>query len=83
MGNAALVGLLMSPLAFADGFPKVVRDQLRLQSAGSSTGASQLHTLVLLDREIDFVTPMLTQLTYEGAFERRLLTASKPLCRLA
>ena len=35
-------------------------------SAAFSAGKSGIHTAIVLDRNLDLVTPMLTQITYEG-----------------
>lgn len=35
-------------------------------SSPSTTAASRIDHLVLLDREVDVVTPMMTQITFEG-----------------
>ena len=43
------------------------------QYAGcSSAGSDGIDEMVLLDREIDVVTPMCTQLTYEGLIDETL-----------
>lgn len=33
------------------------------------TPSSSIENLIIIDREIDFVTPLLTQLTYEGLID--------------
>eukprot|EP00163_Fabomonas_tropica_P032762 TRINITY_DN8359_c0_g1_i1.p1 TRINITY_DN8359_c0_g1~~TRINITY_DN8359_c0_g1_i1.p1 ORF type:complete len:600 (+),score=140.03 TRINITY_DN8359_c0_g1_i1:778-2577(+) len=49
---------------------KAVRDMiLRMQAERSNDGppvASEIDTLILLDRDVDLFTPLCTQLTYEG-----------------
>ncbi|XP_043706127.1 vacuolar protein-sorting-associated protein 33 homolog isoform X2 [Telopea speciosissima] len=38
----------------------------------SDIGASEINTLILLDREVDMITPMCSQLTYEGLVDEFL-----------
>ncbi|XP_043702645.1 vacuolar protein-sorting-associated protein 33 homolog isoform X2 [Telopea speciosissima] len=38
----------------------------------SDMGAAEINTLILLDREVDMVTPMCSQLTYEGLLDEFL-----------
>ncbi|XP_042494263.1 vacuolar protein-sorting-associated protein 33 homolog [Macadamia integrifolia] len=38
----------------------------------SDIGASEINTLILLDREVDMITPMCSQLTYEGLLDEFL-----------
>ncbi|KAL7148569.1 hypothetical protein ABFS83_06G187400 [Erythranthe nasuta] len=38
----------------------------------SDVGVPEINTLILLDREVDMVTPMCTQLTYEGLLDELL-----------
>ncbi|GAB2276800.1 Vacuolar protein-sorting-associated protein 33 [Dionaea muscipula] len=38
----------------------------------SDAGVPEIQTLILLDREVDMVTPMLSQLTYEGLIDELL-----------
>ncbi|OVA06964.1 Sec1-like protein [Macleaya cordata] len=38
----------------------------------SDTGAPEINTIILLDREVDMVTPMCSQLTYEGLLDELL-----------
>jgi len=41
-------------------------------SHGSNTGRAQpFESLIILDREADFITPLLTQLTYEGLIDEK------------
>ncbi|KAL6545362.1 Vacuolar protein-sorting-associated protein 33 [Orobanche gracilis] len=39
----------------------------------SDMGIPEINTLILLDREVDMVTPMCTQLTYEGLMDEGLM----------
>ena len=36
------------------------------------TGSTKIDSLVVLDRRVDMITPMLTQLTYEGLIDEMI-----------
>ncbi|KAL4191165.1 hypothetical protein AMTRI_Chr07g28360 [Amborella trichopoda] len=41
----------------------------RENAVGSDVGVPEINTLILLDREVDMITPMCSQLTYEGLLD--------------
>lgn len=42
------------------------------QSPFSLTPSSVLSELIIIDRDVDFVTPLMTQLTYEGLIDETI-----------
>ncbi|XP_010557601.1 PREDICTED: vacuolar protein-sorting-associated protein 33 homolog isoform X2 [Tarenaya hassleriana] len=48
------------------------RMQVEESVSSSDVGRPEIDTLILLDREVDMVTPMLSQLTYEGLLDEFL-----------
>lgn len=45
---------------------------VRIKSACACTGGGQIDTLILVDRTVDPLTPLCTQLTYEGLVDETL-----------
>ncbi|KAH9602366.1 hypothetical protein KSS87_020031 [Heliosperma pusillum] len=51
-----------------------ILDRMQLEDpVNTSDAVPEISTLILLDREVDMVTPMCTQLTYEGLVDERHL----------
>ena len=75
----ALFGVFPSIQAKGTG-AKMVLDMLirmrREQGLGKQTVPAEIDSLIILDREVDLVTPMLTQMTYEGLIDELLGVAN-------
>ena len=51
-----------------------MRQESMIDSRTSLYGARQsqsIESLIIIDREVDFITPLLTQLTYEGLIDEK------------
>jgi len=68
IGNAAR-GVIETMLALREEDEELGCSSGGLKDSSNAGGASKIDTLVIIDREVDFVTPLLTPLTYEGLID--------------
>ena len=59
----------------------ITRMREETAGAGGAPIAPEIETLIIMDREIDMVTPLLTQLTYEGLVDEyfKIVNSTHPL----